>query len=328
MKFAYLILVHQQPQHFLRLVKKLDSPNAVFIVHVDAKADITEFKKIENEIDSKKIIWLERRSIVWAGFNIVRVTLDGLKAAAASGWLISHVSCISGQDYLIKPVAQYEQFLQAAGETSFLQHSPMPRPGWPNGGMDRIGYYHLVLPVGRLVFPPLSYLKVKLAYTHHPKWVYLKKLVKVLPAAKKFPRSFVKNAHPFEGSNWFTLSMPLIKDLLQLLENDNSFYNYYRFTHVADEMFFQTVICNRLTQHAAKIKNHNLTHIVWNNKTGRPYNLTLNNLEELRQSDSFFARKFDAEQSEALLATIDNELLAAPQKKPGEAIYFNQKKHG
>lgn len=43
MNIAYLILAHHQPAHLRRLLAALDTDNAYFFVHVDAKVDSAPF---------------------------------------------------------------------------------------------------------------------------------------------------------------------------------------------------------------------------------------------------------------------------------------------
>jgi hypothetical protein len=309
MKFAYLILVHQNADQFIRMVQKLESDDSLFFIHVDKKADDRSFKKVAEHIDPRKIVWLKRRSVVWAGFNSIRVTLDGLKAIAQAEAPIGYVTFISGQDYPIKPVTAYHEHLKQSNGASFMQYSPMPRAHWANGGLDRIHYYHILFPSIRFAFPLISYLKIKLPYTQHPKWNLLKKIVRFLPATKKFPRKFIHGYTPYEGSNWFTFSIALVKDILKELEKDRSFYTYFKYTHHSDEIFFQTLVLNKLPQQVKNIKNELVTYVDWDATTGRPVSFTLQHFEALKNSPLYFARKFDSRVSVEIMDKIDKELL-------------------
>lgn len=309
MKFAYLILVHQNADQFIRMVQRLDSDESMFFIHVDKKADDSAFKKVLQYINPGKIVWLKRRSIVWAGFNSIRVTLDGLKAIARADAPIGYVTFISGQDYPIKPVTAYHQHLKQNNGDSFMQYSPMPRPNWANGGLDRIHYYHVLFPSIRFAFPLISYLKVKLPFTQDPKWNLLKKMVNPLPATQKFPRKFIHGYKPYEGSNWFTFSIALVKDILKELEKDRSYYTYFKYTHHSDEIFFQTLVLNKLPQQVKNIRNEMVTYVDWDKTTGRPLSFTIEHFEDLKNSPLYFARKFDPGVSVEIMDKIDKELL-------------------
>lgn len=309
MKIAYLISAHTAPDHFIRMVKRLNSDQSVFFVHIDRGSDDLPFKKIENMIGSHKIIWLKRRSMVWAGFNIVRVALDGLTMIAEHPEPIDYACVISGQHYPVKPVEQFHNYLKHNEGKSFIEISEMPRPNWESGGMDRIQYWHFIFKHFRIALPLVSYLKVKLPYVEAPRFRLVKKIIPFIPSARKFPRKYIKGCRPYEGSNWFTLHISLVKEILERIERDGTFYRYYRRTHCADEMFFQSLIMNRLPGYRKHIINNNLTFIKWDRTTGRPFTLDDGYFEEIRQSETFFARKFDTVRSEKLLGEIDKKLL-------------------
>lgn len=186
MKFAYLIFAHQQPELFIRLIKKIDSAESIFFIHIDKRVDIAPFKEIEKFIAVRKIVWIKRASIVWAGFNQIRVTLAGLRAVLDYPEKISHVTFISGQDYPVKPILEYHRYLSQSNEANFIEYSSLPRPNWANGGLDRIHYYHLLFTKFRLAFPIISYLKIKLPFTAQNKYTLLRKVVNYLPSSKNF----------------------------------------------------------------------------------------------------------------------------------------------
>lgn len=307
MKFAYLVFVHKNPDQFIRLIKAIDTPDSVFYIHVDKKADIGPFKKIEQAIDPNKITWLKRKGIVWAGFNMIRVSLDGLREIIKSKQPISHVTLLSGQDYPIKPIPEFHTFLMKNYGKDFIETSLMPRPNWQNGGMDRILYYHIHFPKFRLTYPLFSYLDIKLTYKQYGIWDVLKKIVPYIPKGKPFPRKFLENTTPYEGSQWWTLSFNTVKNIIRFLDKDERFYSYFKYTHVPDEMFFQTVVMNNDINQPENIINNNLRYVDWNSQSGHPRTLDETDLDKLANSEAFFARKFN-EDSE-VLNLIDNSLL-------------------
>ncbi len=309
MKIAYLIFVHRNPEQFIRLVKRLDTADSLFFVHIDKKANQAPFKKVEEAVGAEKFTWLRRWNIVWAGFNSMRATLHGLEAVSRHPAQISHVSFISGQDYPLKPVQQFHRFLQQNVNKNFMEYAPLPRPNWQNGGLDRIHYYHIYFPSFKLAFPPISFLKAKLPYTANRKWNMFKKIMPWIPSAKKFPRKFLEGYKPYEGSSWFTFSISMVNDILEEVKINRKFYNYFKYTQCSDEIFFQTLVVNRLPHQLKKTENSNLRYIVFDSNNGRPLDYTLEHFDALRKTDAFFARKFDPEKSAELIERIDTELL-------------------
>jgi len=309
MKFAYLIFVHQSPQQFIRLLQRLDTADSLFFVHIDKKTDVGEFKKVTTVVEERKIIWLKRWNIVWGGFNSIKATLHGLEQVNNSAENITHVSFISGQDYPIKPVQEYHEFLKQKKDLSFLEYSPLPRPNWQNGGMDRIEFYHIYFNTFKIAFPLLTFLKTKLPHASQKKWNFLKKIAPYLPSFQKLKRPFIKGYKPYEGSSWFTFSSSFVQDILQELERNQKFYRFFKFTQCSDEIFFQTLLLNCLPQHVSTTVNDNLRHIIFDDNTGRPYSYTLDHFDSLQNSPAFFARKFDVVNSKSLMDKIDKMLL-------------------
>ncbi|MFT3980254.1 MAG: beta-1,6-N-acetylglucosaminyltransferase [Ferruginibacter sp.] len=309
MKFAYLIFVHKNPQQFTRLLQRLDTPESLFFVHVDKKADEAAFREVLAVVDEQKIVWLKRWNIVWAGFNSIRATLHGLQVINDHPENISHISFISGQDYPLKPVEAYHAFLLQHPQKSFLEYSPLPRPGWQNGGLDRIHYYHVYFNSFKLAFPPVSFLKTKLPHATQKKWQLLKKIIPYVPSAKPFPRSFLEGYKPYEGSSWFTFSKQFVQDLFDELATNEAYTRFFKYTQCADEIFFQTLLLNRLGRQLPLTENNNLRHIVFDSTTGRPYDYTIEHFESLKNSPAFFARKFDEVKSSGLMDKIDADLL-------------------
>jgi hypothetical protein len=79
---------------------------------------------------------------------------------------------------------------------------------------------------------------------------------------------------------------------MNFLAEHPDYINYFKYTHIPDEMFFQTLIGN--SPFADRIQKNNLRYIVFNDKTLlHPKILTINDKDMLMQSSAFFARKFD-----------------------------------
>ena len=309
MKFAYLIVAHKNPQQLKRLIERLNTEDAVFFIHIDKKADIAPFKEFLKDVNNNKVFWLNRRSIIWAGFNMIRVTVNGIREILKYDGVISHITLLSGQDYLIKRVSLYQDFLGSNAGKDFITTSPLPRPNWENGGLDRIMYYHLIFKKIRLAYPPISYLNVKLKFKEGGKWDLIKKFVSLLPKQKDFPRKFLKGYLPYEGSQWFTLSFKSAVNIIRFLDSDKKFYNYFKYTHVSDEMFFPTLMMNAPINDPNNIINDNLRYIDWSEHTGHPAIIGLKDFEILRDCPAFFARKFEDGGGQDIIDLIDAKLL-------------------
>lgn len=308
MKFAYLIFTHKNPDQFIRLLRRIDNDDALFYVHIDKKADIEPFKKVEQFIDPKKIVWIKRISIVWAGFNMIRAALSGMRDILNSNETISHVTLLSGQDYPIKPIAEYQKHLLNNYGKDYIETFKLPRPNWQNGGKDRYLYYHIIFPKFRIAWPFFSYVNTKLRFKPKGHYDFLRSLHRFMPRFKDFPRKFIAGATPYEGSQWWTLSMNSVKNILNSIDKNSTYYDYFKYTHVSDEMFFNTVIKNCHINTEDNIISNNLRYIDWSeDTTGHPRTFEDEDFDAIVNSGAFFARKFEPDTS--ILDIIDNKLL-------------------
>lgn len=309
-KVAYLILAHQYPNQLARLVKSLDSPASIIFIHLDSKADINVFKSaIDNITLTGKVSFLSNRlQVIRFGFNMIRATLEGLKAIVSTGEEFSHITLLSGQDYPIKNIELFHGFLEGNPQKSLLDNYQLPFKYWNgNGGLDRVHYYHLVFSKFHFIFPILSYVQTRL---HNKAPVGIWKIVhlffKLVPTLNKKPRKFFPNMLPYGGSQWWTLSTEAVRYILDYLKDNPSFFNYFKYTYIPDETFFQTLLLNCPNEEiSSNIINRNFRHIVFKQGEGSPKNLTIDDLKELLESDRFFARKFDIEMDSQIMDKLD-----------------------
>lgn len=65
MKFAYLVIAHNEPKIFATLVSLLDDERNDIFVHVDKKADISQFQVCKPT--KSKMYFVERQNVDWGG---------------------------------------------------------------------------------------------------------------------------------------------------------------------------------------------------------------------------------------------------------------------
>ena len=80
MKIAYLIIAHDQPRQFKRMIKALDSEYVSFFVHIDSKRNISEFS-CPNFKDN--VIFIKNRiSVIQGGFSLTQAMINLMKKAS------------------------------------------------------------------------------------------------------------------------------------------------------------------------------------------------------------------------------------------------------
>src|SRR5262245_33885301 len=98
-RLAYLITVHNEPEHLLRMVNALDCPGSVFYIHVDKKSDTSPFLTVLGRRNNVHFI-TNRVNVNWMGFSLVEVSLRLLGLAVQEGF--DYCLLLSGADYPIK----------------------------------------------------------------------------------------------------------------------------------------------------------------------------------------------------------------------------------
>jgi Core-2/I-Branching enzyme len=141
MKIAYIVLAHQLPNQFVRLVHRLQTDNAAFFIHIDKKTDRETYRKmISPLLHYENIYFIERLPRYYGDFNHLRATLNGIRQILDSGMHFDYVVLLTGQDYPIKNNRIIEKTLQEGGACSYMEYFKLPSEHWEgeNGGIDRI----------------------------------------------------------------------------------------------------------------------------------------------------------------------------------------------
>ena len=266
MKIAYLILAHKNPTQLKILIDQLSTVNTIFYIHIDIKADITAFEK---QIQAKNVYFiLERVNISWGGFSIVAATINLMKNAKNKA---TRYVLLSGQDFPVKSNEDIHSFFEGNKDINFLNFSKLE--DWDAGGYERIELFH-----------PIDFLsKYNIGNMYYKLSIH--KLIN-----KFYTRKIPVKATPYRGSQWWAITNSALLDILDFINQNSSFYRFYRRTSVPDEMFFQTIILN--LKKPIELRNDDLREIHWN----KDYSVkifTMSDLDNLQQSKKLFARKFD-----------------------------------
>lgn len=298
MRVAYLILAHRYPEQLVRLVRRLDSDSSTFLIHLDKKADESRYSWLVRQLGSKpNVHFLKRHTCYWAGFGIVRATIEGVKRVIEKQIPFDYLALLSGQDYPIKTNEHIRDFLERHRGTSFIHHHPFPQPLWErhNWGWDRIRFWHVRTKKHHWVFPHKQTFGSPLLN------LIGDSIATLFPVRRKFPQGF----HPFGGAQFWCLHRNHVQQVYQLIQENPRFVRFFRFVDVPDEIFFQTIVANLVE--ASELHNDTLTFLEWNRPGATLYR---SDFEKLRSTYHLFARKFDSTVDAEILDRIDLELLS------------------
>ena len=280
LKIAFLVLTHDKPQQCARMLTAFQEMGTCF-VHIDRDTPIDPFLKAMPPSD--RVQYLQSRcSIRWASFDMVDATLRLLHQAIQSG-TFDYFILLSGSDYPIKSKKHLFDFLAQGGE--HIRGEVMPHPGHSLNRLD-----HYFVPAKNR--NQLAIRMINLALRSLP--------------PRRWRTGVLKGMTPSSGSSWWALSRDCVHYVLDYLEKNPAYLNFFRHSKYPDEMFFQIVI--NASPFASQVR-WTPTFDIWDRPTP-PYPATLHmeDLETLRTQPHLFARKFDLSADPEIFDVIDREL--------------------
>lgn len=282
-RLAYLIRAHHAPAQLARLVRRLDTGNATFFVHVNARTDDAVYGAIAGALSGiESVHWVPRRPVYYAGFSLVRATLAGVEELLRADPPVDYALLLSGQDYPLRPAAEIEEFFEEHAGSSFLHHYALPTPEWADedGGLRRVRYVWL------------ERLRIR------------NRLVRLPLVRRRFPAGL----EPYGGSAFWCLSRECLEQVQRFTRERPDVVRFFHHTLIPDELFFQTIVMNSPLKDT--VVNDDLRYVHWLGGM-RPKTLGEDDFEELVGSGKLFARKFDAERDPAVLDRLDRDVLRA-----------------
>lgn len=276
MTIAYLILAHNNPSQLQRLVQKLSNNQTDIYIHIDAKANLTEFMKI-TALPNVYFV-TKREKVYWGAYSIVQATVNGFEQMLASGKAYDYITLLSGQDYPLKSNAVILDFFKANPDKAFMEFYSV-NDVWQEA-IPRLNKYYLTN------YPFAGSTKLETL------------LNKFLPKRQP-PKDLV-----FVGrSQWFSITLEHVKYIVTTLATNHKLRRYFSFTWGSDEFVFQTLLYN--SPFKSQMANDNLRYIDWSAGGASPKTFTIANADTLLQTDKLFARKFNEAIDVEILNTID-----------------------
>ncbi|HEY2420386.1 MAG TPA: beta-1,6-N-acetylglucosaminyltransferase, partial [Neobacillus sp.] len=120
----------------------------------------------------------------------------------------------------------------------------------------------------------------------------------LLPNKSRLPNNF----SIYNGSNWFCIPIHVAQYIIEFIDDNKWYYETFKNSLVPDEFFFQTIIMN--SKFKSDVVNHNLMYIKFGETLkGRnnPITLRMEHINIIKNSNEFFARKFDE--------SVDNQVI-------------------
>jgi len=290
MKIANIILFHKYPVAVERLVKVLNHPNFDFYLHLDKKVKLKPFAYLSDLANTTLI--KNRTSVRWAGYSQLAAFVNSLDEILNNGKSYDFINLLSGQDYPIKPVNEINKFLSLHIGKSFMMSETPPSTWWDDATL-RFTKYHFW------------------DYDFRGKHRLGDALSKIMPA-RQFPLPLKLFGGPY--ASYRILSIEAARYIHSILNRKDKFFLFFKHTWAPDEFLINTLLMNSPLKDT--IINENFHYMDRSLGGPRPKILTTEDFTLLKNSDKFFARKFDINVDMRILEMIDDEILFVNNTKP------------
>lgn len=273
---AFILQIHKNPDQVNSFVNQLISEDMADVyIHIDKK----KYEELKGKIITGPNIKVLQQCVdcEWGDISQVDTTILLLKEVLDSKKQYDFVCLRSGQDLLIKE--GFKDFLIDNKEKVFFTYRSMGRDEL---GLMKINWPKVTRKRYTTAHPIRLYRRLKLSL--------FRKGINISPNYNKWPKEYSF----YKGSQWFTIPFDVARFIVEFLDENEWYYNYFKNTLVPDESFFHTLILN--SPYKEDIVNTNLYFFKWGqtlSDRNSPQDLTSEDIELIEESNQYFARKFD-----------------------------------
>ncbi len=262
MRLAYFILAYKDLPQVVRLLKAIYHPNHIYLIHIDKKSKARPETLYDYTRHLQNVILMPRQNCWWGGISFVKLHLEAMRYLYAHHrW--DYLINLSGQDLPLLSQTKIMNALSKFNAANYIEARPIEEL-WPDY-RHRFDHYYLEVPFSN----------------------YVKK-VPVLKRRFKLP---AKTTRLYAGSSYFILDRECCRYIFTH-ENLQQYLDFYRYTFIPEESFFQTILMNSKWRHT--IIQDNKREINWKEGPEYPRIFRLEDLDKLTANTAFFARKFDS----------------------------------
>jgi hypothetical protein len=307
---VYLILAHDNPSQLKKLVLSLDGPSVYFYIHVDGKVDQIPFQ--QNLRGYKNVNFTShsnRINISWGDNSTVKCTLILLELVVKNNHT-GYCILLSNSHYPIKSNYEIRQYFEIKYGSSFISMSELRK--YTLTYIQRLTYYKFDLSKNRKDFVLIPSIWDKSFYS-------LKSFISILRMLKRsqgvklfkllFKRKSAINIIPFWGSQWWSLPVEVVNEILLFCKSNQNFINFHDDTLLSDEIFFQTILYHlQIEGKINTIFDVRCTYMKFIDDNSSPEILLSSDFEDILKLPNrfLFARKFDSQLDSQIFDLIDS----------------------
>lgn len=280
MRAAYLITAYNEPHLLDLLVATLEPDRRDVFIHLDAKSAVEAFR-LPHIAQAQMVP--RRHSVFWATRSFTDAIMELLKTAVETD-RHDYFVLLSGADYPVRPVAEFEDFLAKADGRSFQMCKSALTT---SEGRKRLRSHYVIKQRTRM--------NVALQ-----KMLFLQSFLGRY-GGRRPPSTF---STYYIGSPWFTVHRDVAQWMLDCWENEE-IRDYFSTVYCAEEIIIPTMIANS-PWHESCVPQR--TRFIQWQGTARPKSLKIEDLSKIKTSGCFFARKMTTEASLPLLERVGRDV--------------------
>jgi hypothetical protein len=220
---AFILQIHKNQNQVNKFIQQLIAKDQADVyVHIDKRKHETMKEKI---INNENVRVLEQGIVCeWGDFSQIDTTILLLREVLASEKLYDFVCLRSGQDLLVRN--GFQGFLAENKGKIFMDFFDI---SWKNKGAMKMNW------------PKITRRRYT---TAHPFRIY-RRIVKALydKGINLFPNPhYWPEEYDFYcGSQWFTIPFDVARYMIDFLDENKWYYEYFKDTYTPDEWFFHTL---------------------------------------------------------------------------------------
>ncbi|MCR4660683.1 MAG: beta-1,6-N-acetylglucosaminyltransferase [Clostridia bacterium] len=286
-KIAIMVLAHKNIKQIQMLISQFDSSYFDIYIHFDARMQINndDITNITNKY-SNVYCTETRYQVGWGNYTMLPPEFELLKTANKNQYMF--YIFISGQDLLIKNSLSLYDYLQNNKEKNFIHFFSEELSKYKK----RVELYYPYSLTKKSFFSKV-----------------LRNVYKICTGGKGktfriFKRKNTINDNYYFGEFWYTINNDFCNYVLAKLSNEPEYLNNFKSTLNPDESFMQTTIMN---SPFSKSVSDFLSYIDWSNGGSSPKVLTVDDKENIINSDKYFARKFDLDVDSNIIDFVINK---------------------
>ncbi len=288
---AFILQVHKNPEQVNLFINQLIHEKLADVyVHIDQKSYQYMYNKL---VKSPNVKILDHSiNCEWGDISQVNATILLLKEVLASKKPYDFICLRSGQDLLVKE--GFKEFLVENRKSVFLDIREM---SYKNLGAMKINW------------PKVT----RRRYTNaHPYRIYRRILqdfygkgINLFPNTKYWPEDFKF----YWGSQWFNIPLDVAAYIVDFINGNKWYHEYFENTLIPDEWFFHTMIMN--SHFRSEVVTNNLMYLRMGEELSEknsPVYLTTKDTYFIEDSNQFFARKFDETIDKTVIQYFTNKI--------------------